>query len=158
MSVVNFSATSKNDNRVIRVSSSIRAKYIIYTTVGVLNEMRYTFHKHKEIYNAQYLKSLKKKIEKYGNIKNTGKFINLVLMYHTLNYHLFNIPIPACPPARSTAHYRCTVCDKKAAKKCGKCNTQYCSEVCQREDWYVHKYECAAIINSIQTYELTSVD
>lgn len=159
MPVVSLTKVIENSNRVIRVKSAIRLPCIIYTTFGILNEMRMTFHKYSKIYNMRYLKSLKKKIENYGPIKDMGEFTNLALTYHTLNYHLCNIPIPACPPVRVHKHYRCTVCDEKPTKKCGRCGTQYCSEECQRIDWSIHKDECQAIITLMQKPdELTSVD
>jgi len=39
---------------------------------------------------------------------------------------------------------QCIVCNKKTTLKCSKCNNiYYCSKICQRNNWKLHKYTCS---------------
>ncbi|KAM0736231.1 Protein vreteno [Formica fusca] len=40
---------------------------------------------------------------------------------------------------------RCLICSNKTNKHCEKCNTYYCSKVCQESDWPRHQVECQRI-------------
>ncbi|XP_070171251.1 uncharacterized protein Vret [Polyergus mexicanus] len=40
---------------------------------------------------------------------------------------------------------RCLICSNKTNKHCEKCNTYYCSIVCQKSDWPRHQVECQRI-------------
>ncbi|XP_029160516.1 tudor domain-containing protein 1-like isoform X2 [Nylanderia fulva] len=40
---------------------------------------------------------------------------------------------------------KCFICFIKTTRKCEKCNTYYCSELCQRRDWPRHRVECECI-------------
>jgi hypothetical protein len=37
---------------------------------------------------------------------------------------------------------KCSVCGKPSLSECSACGTYYCGTVCQRADWFVHKFKC----------------
>ena len=42
----------------------------------------------------------------------------------------------------------CTVCSKKADKRCSHCKiTKYCSSDCQSKDWAFHRFMCLSAVN-----------
>jgi hypothetical protein len=45
-------------------------------------------------------------------------------------------------PAASTA--QCLLCGKESEKKCSRCRASYCSALCQKSHWVVHKEVCAS--------------
>ncbi|CZR69914.1 uncharacterized protein PAC_19814 [Phialocephala subalpina] len=54
---------------------------------------------------------------------------------------------------------KCTVCGKSTKNNCNKCKSAwYCSAVCQKKDWALHKLLCANFTTFIETRPTTEID
>lgn len=163
-----FKRTDENEERLIRVAATVGSKCVIYVTLGQITDLCAIFKSDSKTYTMDYLNRLRQCLETKSDAAYSDHetFIKDILRYYVLKFVLTKEPIPLCPPVKhkhitrgSTGLDTCTLCRKKATKKCSNCGTRYCSSVCQRNDWSTHKLECKAMIDAINYVKpITDID
>jgi hypothetical protein len=62
-----------------------------------------------------------------------------ITLFHMLEENAF------APVRLASLRKTCTLCRKESNLKCSKCGISYCSALCQKGDWAIHKSECAQL-------------
>lgn len=122
---------------------------LIRTTNGAILARKNQFAKQPTAHCLSQMFTLQEAIA--VNINETSKdqvkweqYCRNVIDYLILKLHLFgeqlNTVLNTVTKEGTINH--CTYCSKDANKKCQACGCIYCSDVCQKNDWPFHRYEC----------------
>ncbi len=141
---------------------------LILSTMGEIEQLRKMLEKNSRDFNEELLKKLTNAIKVdttaiYDNKKDWDKFSENILAYYLLRNILQDECIPFIPettirrlitePHRHLDNVsQCSHCGKKASNTCMTCGAPYCSRMCQRLDWVVHKPRCSDV-NTNATYD-----